>query len=129
MGGFFAGALLQPAVELIIGLGWDGLLVDDVRQHSTGTFRLGLALLALAGAAVADAGATLFVRETGCRNVSPVARWRAEREARQRPLSVTRPGRDAGHGPNRISGLNETRSAYNSKPFAFSSLAPGQHRS
>ena len=92
MDGLVAGALLQPAVGLIIGLGWDGLLVDDVRQHSTGTFRLGLALLA--GAAVADAGATLFVRETGCRNVSPVARWRAEREAVKGPLrrSVTRPG-------------------------------------
>jgi len=129
MGGLVAGALPQPAVGLIIGLGWDGLLVDGVRRHSTGTFRLGLALLA--GAAVADAGATLFVRETGCRNVSPVARWRAEREAVKGPSPALRhsPWRDAGHGPNRISGLNETRSAYNSKPFAFSSLTPGQHRS
>lgn len=67
MGGFLAGALLQPAVGAVIDLGWDGTLVEGVRQYSAGTFRLGLALLA--GSAFAGTFASLFVRETHCRNV------------------------------------------------------------
>jgi hypothetical protein len=73
MGGFLAGALLQPAVGLLMDLGWDGALVDGVRQYSTATFRVGLGLLFAAG--LGGALASFFVRETGCRNVwQPAAR-------------------------------------------------------
>jgi len=73
MGGFLAGALLQPAVGVLMDLGWDGALVDGVRQYSTATFRVGLGLLFAAG--LGGALASFFVRETGCRNVwQPAAR-------------------------------------------------------
>ncbi|HRP96969.1 MAG TPA: MFS transporter [Rhodocyclaceae bacterium] len=67
MGGFLAAALLQPAVGLVMDLGWDGTLVDGVRQYSESTFLLGFSLIA-ASAALGTV-ATFFVRETGCRNI------------------------------------------------------------
>ncbi|THF64402.1 MFS transporter [Pseudothauera rhizosphaerae] len=73
MGGFLAGALLQPAVGLVMDLGWDGTLADGVRVYSVDNFRLGIGLLAAAG--LFGALWSFFVRETGCRNV-----WRAPAE-------------------------------------------------
>ncbi|MDT3668797.1 MAG: MFS transporter [Aromatoleum sp.] len=67
MGGFLAGALLQPAVGAALDLGWDGALVNGVRQYSVDTFRVGLALLA--AAAFTGTAASVFIRETRCRNV------------------------------------------------------------
>ncbi len=67
MGGFLAGALLQPAVGLVMDLGWDGTLVEGVRQYTTATFLAGISLIA--GAAVLGTVAAFFVRETRCRNV------------------------------------------------------------
>jgi predicted MFS family arabinose efflux permease len=67
MGGFLAAALLQPTVGVLMDLGWDGTLVDGVRQYSTATFQAGLGLLFAAG--LGGALASFFVRETGCRNV------------------------------------------------------------
>lgn len=67
MGGFLAGALLQPAVGLIMDAGWDGTLVEGVRVYAVGTFRHGIGLLA--AAALLGTLASLFLRETGCRNI------------------------------------------------------------
>lgn len=67
MGGFLAGALLQPAVGLVMDLNWDGTMVDGVRIYSVDTFRLGIGLLF--GAGLVGALWSFRVRETGCRNV------------------------------------------------------------
>lgn len=67
MGGFLAGALLQPAVGAIMDLGWDGTIVDGVRIYSVTDFRLGIGLIALAG--LIGLLSSLFLRETGCRNI------------------------------------------------------------
>lgn len=72
MGGFLAGALLQPAVGWLMDRYWDGTLVNGVRVYSTDSFRYGIGLLA--ASALFGALATLFVRETGCRNI-----WQAPR--------------------------------------------------
>ena len=73
MGGFLAAALIQPAVGLVMDLGWDGTIVDGVRQYESGAFLLGIGLIA--ALAVIGTIATLFVRETGCRNI-----WRASEQ-------------------------------------------------
>ncbi len=70
MGCFLAGALLQPAVGMLMEVGWDGRVVDGVRMYSVANFRLGLGLLATVAALGTLAG--FFLRETGCRNI-----WRA----------------------------------------------------
>lgn len=67
MGGFLAGALLQPAVGAIMDFGWDGTVIDGVRIYSVNTFRYGIGLLAAAG--LIGTLASLFIRETGCRNI------------------------------------------------------------
>ncbi|TAH45422.1 MAG: MFS transporter [Betaproteobacteria bacterium] len=67
MGGFLAAALLQPAVGAVMDFGWDGAIADGVRMYSLQTFRYGIGLLA--AAAFSGALMTLFVRETGCRNI------------------------------------------------------------
>lgn len=71
MGGFLAGALVQPAVGVVMDMGWDGSVIDGVRQYSEQTFLLGIGLIA--ALAVLGTIASLFVRETGCRNI-----WRPE---------------------------------------------------
>jgi len=71
MGGFLAGALLQPAVGAVMDFGWDGAIVDGVRMYPVETFRYGIGLLAAAG--LFGTLAAFFLRETGCRNV-----WKAE---------------------------------------------------
>lgn len=67
MGGFLAGALLQPAVGLIMDRGWDGTLVAGVRQYSPEAFFPGM--LILTAVAMSGTAAGFFLRETRCRNV------------------------------------------------------------
>lgn len=67
MGGFLAGALLQPAVGWVMDLGWRGTMVGGARFYEPDLWRNGLLLIALS--AWVGALATWWVRETGCRNV------------------------------------------------------------
>lgn len=67
MGGFLAGAVLQQTVGMVMDAGWDGTLVDGVRHYSVDTFRYGLGLIA--AAVLLGTVSTLFIRETGCRNI------------------------------------------------------------
>ena len=70
MGGFFAGALLQPLVGYVMDLHWSGAMQDGVRVYSPQDMRLGMLLLA--GAALLGAACAWRLKETGCRNI-----WRA----------------------------------------------------
>ena len=76
MGGFLAGALIQPVVGVVMDLGWDGTIVNGVRQYSEQSFLLGISLIATL--ALIGTLASLFVHETGCRNIWQQA---ARREA------------------------------------------------
>ena len=67
MGGFLAGAVLQPLVGWAIDLHWSGAMAGGARLYAPADFRPGLLLLA--GAAFFGGLSALFVRETGCRNV------------------------------------------------------------
>ncbi|HET6720729.1 MAG TPA: MFS transporter [Rhodocyclaceae bacterium] len=68
MGGFLAGALLQPAIGRLMDFSWQGGISGGARIYTAGDYQLGLLLPA--GAALAGTVATFFLRETGCRNVS-----------------------------------------------------------
>jgi hypothetical protein len=67
MGGFLAGALLQPAVGWIMDRRWSGAMAEGVRLYALDDYRWGLALLA--AAAWFGALAAWRIRETHCRNV------------------------------------------------------------
>lgn len=68
MGGFLAGALLQPLVGWAIDLHWQGgLTASGARLYTAEDFHVGLLLLA--GSAAIGAAASWWVRETGCRNI------------------------------------------------------------
>lgn len=67
MGGFLAGALLQPLVGWVMDLGWRGDMVGGARFYDVATWRSGVAVVALA--AVLGAVATWWIRETRCRNI------------------------------------------------------------
>jgi sugar phosphate permease len=67
MGGFLAGALLQPAVGWIMDRRWSGAMAEGVRLYALDDYRWGLALLA--AAAWFGALAAWRIRETRCRNV------------------------------------------------------------
>lgn len=67
MGGFLAGALLQPLVGWVMDLGWQGDMVGGARFYDLATWRSGVAVVALA--AVLGAAATWWIRETRCRNI------------------------------------------------------------
>jgi sugar phosphate permease len=67
MGGFLAGALLQPAVGWIMDRRWSGAMADGVRLYAPEDYRWGFVLLA--AAAWFGAAAAWRIRETGCRNV------------------------------------------------------------
>jgi hypothetical protein len=54
-------------VGAVMDFGWDGTIVNGVRMYSVATFRYGIGLLA--AAAFFGAFSTLFLRETGCRNI------------------------------------------------------------
>ena len=70
MGGFLAGALLQPAVGWIMDLGWHGELRDGARIYSVEAWRNGV--LVVTGFAWCGAAAAWRIKETGCRNI-----WRS----------------------------------------------------
>ncbi|MBS1191229.1 MAG: Major facilitator superfamily 1 [Rhodocyclaceae bacterium] len=67
MGGFLAGALLQPLVGWVMDIHWQGTMANGVRVYSPEDFRLGLLLVA--GAAWFGAACAWRLRETHCRNV------------------------------------------------------------
>ena len=67
VGIFLGPAILQPMVGWLMERTWDGRMEAGVRIYSAVDWRNGLLLLA--AAAFAGWIATLFVRETGCRNI------------------------------------------------------------
>ena len=68
MGLFLGAAIMQPAFGWVMDLTWDGVLVDGVRVYALADYRNGLWLSA--GGAGIGLIAALFVRETGCRNIT-----------------------------------------------------------
>ena len=71
MGGFLAGAILQPLVGWVMDLHWQGgLTAAGARLYTPEDFHAGLLLLA--GSAILGAVASWRIRETGCRNI-----WKA----------------------------------------------------
>ena len=72
MGGFLAGALLQPLAGWAMDQVWDGTLANGVRVYGPDTFRVGMACMA--AAACIGFVASFWVEETGCRNI-----WQAPR--------------------------------------------------
>ncbi|CAG0963549.1 putative sulfoacetate transporter SauU [Burkholderiales bacterium] len=71
VGVFLGPAILQPLVGWAMDRSWSGGIAEGARVYSAQDFRVGLWLLALVAAS--GAVATLFVRETGCRNI-----WRPD---------------------------------------------------
>ncbi|HZX29902.1 MAG TPA: MFS transporter [Rhodocyclaceae bacterium] len=67
MGGFLAGAILQPLVGWVMDLHWQGTLTNGVRTYAPDDFRLGLLLVA--GVAWFGAACAWRIRETRCRNI------------------------------------------------------------
>jgi hypothetical protein len=67
VGVFLGAAILQPLTGWIMERTWDGRIENGVRIYSAAEWHNGILLLA--GAAMAGWIATLFVRETGCRNI------------------------------------------------------------
>jgi MFS family permease len=67
VGVFLGAAILQPLTGWIMERTWDGRMENGVRIYSAAEWHNGILLLA--GAAMAGWIATLFVRETGCRNI------------------------------------------------------------
>ena len=71
MGGFLAGALLQPLVGRVIDWHWQGGLTPaGARLYTPEDFHVGLLLMA--GFASLGALSSWWIRETGCRNI-----WKA----------------------------------------------------
>lgn len=71
MGGFLAGAILQPLVGRVMDLHWQGgLTASGARLYTPEDFHAGLLLLA--AVAFVGALASWRIRETGCRNI-----WKA----------------------------------------------------
>ncbi len=67
MGGFLAGALLQPLVGWVMDLGWKGEMVSGVRFYDVAAWQNGVLILTLC--ATMGAAATWRLVETGCRNI------------------------------------------------------------
>ena len=67
MGGFLAGALLQPLVGWIMDLGWHGEMLNGSRFYDLAAWRGGVLVIALF--ALAGAIGTWRIRETRCRNI------------------------------------------------------------
>lgn len=65
---FLGAAIMQPAFGWVMDLGWDGSLVDGVRQYAWADYRHGLWLAF--GFSVLAVIAAWRVRETYCRNIS-----------------------------------------------------------
>ncbi|ODU10367.1 MAG: MFS transporter [Rubrivivax sp. SCN 71-131] len=67
VGVFLGPSVLQPLVGWVMDRGWQGAMAGGARLYSAADFRSGLLLMA--GCAALGAVCTLFVRETGGRNV------------------------------------------------------------
>lgn len=67
MGGFLAGAILQPLVGWVMDQRWQGAMENGSRFYSSSDYRVGALLLA--GAALIGTVSAFFLRETGCRNI------------------------------------------------------------
>jgi predicted MFS family arabinose efflux permease len=67
MGGFLAGALLQPIFGWVMDLGWKGGMLNGARFYEIGAWRAGLLVIALS--ACGGALAAWWVKETRCRNI------------------------------------------------------------
>ena len=67
VGIFFGPAILQPLVGWVMERTWDGRMEAGVRIYSAAEWKNGMLLMTLAAAA--GWIATLFVKETGCRNI------------------------------------------------------------
>ena len=67
MGGFLAGALLQPIFGWVMDLGWKGGMLNGARFYELSAWRGGLLVIALS--ACGGALAAWWVRETRCRNI------------------------------------------------------------
>ncbi|NEV64289.1 MFS transporter [Thiorhodococcus minor] len=65
---FLGAAIMQPAFGWSMDLTWDGTMTGDVRLYALSDFRNGLWLSA--GFALIGLIGALFVRETGCRNLT-----------------------------------------------------------
>jgi hypothetical protein len=70
MGGFLAGALLQPLFGYLMDLGWQGELLNGARVYDLAAWRNGLFVI-LACSLIA-VFASWRIRETHCRNI-----WKA----------------------------------------------------
>lgn len=67
MGGFMAGALLQPLVGWVMDRGWQGAMVSGARFYDVAAWQGGVLVVTLCAAM--GAAATWWLVETGCRNI------------------------------------------------------------
>jgi len=67
IGGFLAGALLQPLVGWVMDLGWKGAMLNGSRFYDLDTWRNGVLVVALC--ALIGAIGSWWIRETRCRNI------------------------------------------------------------
>ena len=67
MGGFLAGALLQPIFGWVMDLGWKGGMLNGARYYELSAWRSGLLIIALS--ACGGALAAWWIKETRCRNI------------------------------------------------------------
>ncbi len=67
MGGFAAGALLQPIFGWVMDLGWQGGMLGGARFYGVEAWRGGIAVIA--ASACLGAAAAWWVKETRCRNI------------------------------------------------------------
>jgi MFS family permease len=74
VGVFLGPAILQPLVGWVMDRSWQGGMEGGARLYTAADYRTGLLLMA--GFAALGAVATLFIRETGCRNI-----WRDKVQA------------------------------------------------
>jgi len=72
VGVFLGPSILQPLVGWVMDRSWQGGMEGGARLYTAADYQTGLLLMA--GFAALGAVATLFVRETGCRNI-----WREEK--------------------------------------------------
>jgi predicted MFS family arabinose efflux permease len=67
IGGFLAGALLQPLVGWVMDLGWQGAMLNGSRFYGLDTWRNGVLVVTLC--ALIGAIGSWWIHETRCRNV------------------------------------------------------------
>ena len=67
-GSFLGAAIVQPVFGWLMDLSWDGTVVNGVRVYRAEDYANGLMLCA--GLAIAAAIASLYLRETYCRNIT-----------------------------------------------------------